>query len=290
MSDLASPPLPARPELAGDDAPCLYLDLLKKVLSRYLFGEAHRPLALRHGSARHWLYLPAERLLRRTGWEILRRIPFDAEARTEGRDWPIDAETMIGLKRLNNVQACITDVLERGVPGDLIETGVWRGGTIIFMRAVLKAYGAQDRTVWAADSFRGLPKPDASLHPDDAEDALWAQQSLAIGLEQVKDNFRRYGLLDDQVRFLPGWFRDTLPTAPIERLSVMRLDGDLYESTMTALESLYPRLSVGGYAIIDDYHAVRGCRRAVDDFRTRHRITDELQQADWSCVYWRRTG
>jgi O-methyltransferase len=270
--------------------PCLYLDLLKKVLTRYLFGETYRPIGSRHSSARHWLHQPAEHLLRRTGRELVRRIPFDAEARTEGRDRPVEAETMVGLKRLDNIQSCVTDVLNRGVPGDLIETGVWRGGAVIFMRAVLKAYGVQDRTVWAADSFRGLPKPDASLHPDDAEDALWSERDLAVGLEQVKDNFRRYGLLDEHVRFLPGWFKDTLPTAPIERLSILRLDGDLYESTTTALESLYPQLSAGGYAIIDDYHAVRGCRRAVDDFRARHGITDELQQADWTCVFWRRSS
>jgi O-methyltransferase len=183
------------------------------------------------------------------------------------------------------LERCIGDVITRDVPGDLIETGVWRGGASIFMRAVLKAHGDRDRVVWVADSFRGLPKPDPS-HGDDVEDKLWSHEALSVPLEEVRDNFRRCGMLDEQVSFLPGWFSDTLPAAPIKRLSVLRLDGDLYESTMTAL---YPKVSVGGYVIVDDYHAVRGCRRAVDDFREHHGIEDEMSEVDWTCVYWRRS-
>ena len=82
---------------------------------------------------------------------------------------------------------------------------------------------------------------------------------LAVPEEEVKANFRRYGLLDDQVRFLPGWFKDTLQDAPIDRIAVLRLDGDLYESTIQALDALYPRVSPGGFCIIDDYLAVKAC-------------------------------
>ena len=174
---------------------------------------------------------------------------------------------MIGLKRLANVRACVESVLADGVPGDLIETGVWRGGTTIFMRAVLKVHGVTDRAVWVADSFAGLPAPDANRYPHDLGDRLHTFPLLAVSLDRVRDNFRRYGLLDEQVRFLEGWFRDTLPTAPIERLAVLRLDGDMYESTILALESLYDRLSVGGYVIVDDFGSVDGCRQAVHDFR-----------------------
>ena len=113
---------------------------------------------------------------------------------------------------------------------------------------------------------------------------------LAVSLEQVQANFARYGLLDEQVRFLPGWFRDTLPTAPIRRLALLRLDGDLYESTWIALESLYPKLSPGGFAIVDDYGAIPACRAAVDEFRAAERITESLIEIDWTGVYWRRGG
>ncbi|MEH1127926.1 TylF/MycF family methyltransferase [Micromonospora sp. CPCC 206061] len=273
---------------ALDDPRQLYCDLLKKTLTRHIFGEMWMPYHPRRRSLHGAIYHRGRHLLHRRGLELVRRFPFDAEAREHGRDWPPEAETMIGLRRLDNLEKCIADVLDRDVPGDLIETGVWRGGAVIFMRAALKAYGDRDRVVWVADSFRGLPKPDPR-RVEDVEDALWNQPFLAVSLDQVKDNFRRYGLLDDQVRFLPGWFEDTLPTAPIEQLSLIRLDGDLYDSTMVALRSLYPKLSVGGYVIVDDYHAVRGCRQAVDDFRSEYAITDQLQQVDWTCRFWQRS-
>jgi hypothetical protein len=195
---------------------------------------------------------------------------------------------MIGLRRLDNLQQCIETVLADGVPGDLIETGVWRGGATIFMRGVLKAYGVTDRTVWAADSFVGLPAADLERFP---EDQGWDKLDLplAVSLEAVQANFARYQLLDEQVHFLPGWFKDTLPAAPIAQLSVLRLDGDLYESTIDALTHLYPRLSSGGFAIIDDYN-LPSCRQAVDDYRAAHAIDDAIQEIDGWGVFWRRSG
>jgi len=111
---------------------------------------------------------------------------------------------------------------------------------------------------------------------------------LAIPMEEVQLNFARYGLLDEQVRFLPGWFRDTLPSAPIEKLALLRLDGDLYESTMDGLVNLYPKLSVGGYVIIDDYGAIEACKQAVHDYRASHGITEEIHVIDWTGAYWQR--
>jgi O-methyltransferase len=267
----------------------LYLDLLKKTLTRFNFGESYAPLALRpRGSVKHGLFRPIQRWLARRGLEIVRRVPVQQAARLEGRDWPADAETMVGMKRLDNVQFCVTDVLRRGVPGDLIETGVWRGGVTIFMRAILEAYGDLERNVWVADSFQGLPKPDAARWPAEAGDEHWTQERLAISIVDVKANFERYGLLDERVRFLVGWFKDTLPRAPIERLSVLRLDGDMYGSTMEALTALYPKLSPGGYVIVDDYGAIAQCKQAVDDFRAAHRIVDPIAPIDYTGVFWRR--
>ena len=157
------------------------------------------------------------------------------------------------MKRLNQIEEAVTTVLREAVPGDLIETGCWRGGATIFMRAVLRAYGDSTRTVWVADSFEGLPKPDGRFQQDKGDEHWKFKSALGVSLEEVKANFARYGLLDDNVRFLKGWFKDRLPAAPIERLAVLRLDGDMYASTMDALNSLYERLSPGGYAIVDDY-------------------------------------
>jgi hypothetical protein len=214
----------------------------------------------------------------------------DERARAEGRDWPARAHTMIGLKRLASIRTCVEAVLDAGIPGDLVETGVWRGGATIFMRAILKARGVTDRLVWVCDSFAGLPPPDTDHYPHDQGITLHRFPQLAVSLEREQENFRRYGLLDEQVRFLKGWFRDTLPRAPIERLAVLRLDGDLYESTIQALDSLYDKLSAGGFVIVDDFGNVAACRQAVGDFRTKRAITDPIQTIDWGGVYWRRAG
>lgn len=265
----------------------LYLDLLKKCLTRSIFGEKYRSLP---ADSNNLLLKTVGKWLTNQDLQIVRTAKFDQHAREEGLDWPEEGETMIGLKRLQNLQDCITDVVQQNVPGDLIETGVWRGGAAIFMRAVLKALSDKERTVWLADSFEGLPPPSPDLYPaDKGADFHLSNDVLGVSLEEVKANFARYDLLDDRVRFLKGWFKDTLPTAPIDKLSVLRLDGDLYESTMTALESLYPKLSIGGYAIIDDYApSVPCCVQAVDDYRRAHNITEEMVSTGDYGVFWKR--
>jgi hypothetical protein len=214
---------------------------------------------------------------------------YNQELRETGRDWPSIAHTMIGLKRLNNLQFCVEEVIKNNVLGDLIETGVWRGGATIFMRAILKSYNDEKRKVWVADSFEGLPKPNIEKYPSDLGWDLYLHNGvLSINLETVQENFRRYNLLDDQVVFLKGWFKDTLPTAPIKQIAVLRLDGDLYESTMDSLTNLYPKLSIGGFIIIDDY-SISACRSAIQDFRIKNNISDEIIDIDGAGAYWKRT-
>ena len=193
-----------------------------------------------------------------------------------GLGWPSRAHTFLSIDRLDNIQSCVETALADGVRGDLIETGVWRGGACILMRAILKVWGDTTRTVWLADSFEGLPPPDPQTYPADLGDRhhQWSEE-FSVSREQVEANFRRYGLLDEQVRFLEGWFRDTLPNAPIQNLAVLRLDGDMYESTMQALASLYDRLSVGGFVIVDDYY-LEACAKAIHDFRSQRGITDPI--------------
>jgi hypothetical protein len=208
-----------------------------------------------------------------------------------GKGWPSRALTMIGLKRLDNIRFLVEDVIARGVPGDLIEAGAWRGGATIYMRAVLKAHDVEDRVVWVADSFEGLPSPKIEQYPMDGRASvrdLHKQNELAVSLEVVKRNFERYGLLDDQVKFLKGWFSDTLPTAPIEKLAVLRIDGDMYESTMDALTSLYPKLSPGGYVVLDDVVFIAPPRQAVNDYREKHGISAPIELVDWNAAYWKK--
>jgi O-methyltransferase len=266
----------------------LYLELLKKCLTRYVFPQVLYPLKPRPGTFRHLVFRRLEATLARKNLVLARQNHFDPEVRARGADFPIDAETMIGLNRLNNLQACIADVLRRDVPGDFIETGVWRGGATIFMRAMLAAYGDTTRIVWAADSFEGQPKPDPAQFPNDADDGFWTMDIMKVSLDEVQANFARYDMLDHRVRFLVGWFKDTLPTAPIERLAILRLDGDLYESTYQALEALYPKLSPGGYAIVDDY-VLPACRAAVEDYRAKHGIHEPITTIEWTGAYWQRS-
>jgi Macrocin-O-methyltransferase (TylF) len=271
------------------DVRSLYLGLIKKCLMGLMYADMKDT---RENSAQVRLPGPVSRLLGRIarsfGKGAARSTKIDLSTRLEGRDWPTVGHTMIGLKRLENIQYCVESVIADRVPGDLIETGVWRGGATIFMRSVLKSYDVKDRRVWVADSFRGLPAPNLEKYPQDAGLNLFESKELAISLEEVMANFEAYGLLDEQVKFLPGWFRDTLSTAPIEKLAVIRLDGDLYESTMDALTGLYSKLSVGGYLIVDDYGVIAACRKAVHDFRERNGVMDEIIPIDHSGVYWRK--
>jgi len=265
----------------------LYLELLKKCLTRFIFPDKYAPIGRQRTVPRRLASFVSEALLSPLKLELVHRASFDPVAREEGLDWPAAGETMVGMKRLNMLEACICDVLHRGVPGDLIETGVWRGGASIFMRAILKAYGDTQRIVWLADSFQGLPKPNSKRYPADANDKSWKFARLAIPVEEVKENFRRYGLLDNRVRFLEGWFRDTLPNAPVQHLAILRLDGDMYESTIDALTNLYPKLSPGGYVIVDDY-LLPGCRAAVEAYRTQNHITEPMTTIDRYAKFWQR--
>ena len=215
---------------------------------------------------------------------------FDLNKRLNGSDWPSVAHSMIGLKRMNNVRDLLSKVIENKVPGDFIETGVWRGGACIFARGICRAYGENNRTIWVADSFEGLPKPNEKKYKADVKDKHYKIDLLAVTLDQVKANFKCYGLLDEQVKFLKGWFKETLPTAPIEKLAILRLDGDMYESTMDALVSLYPKVSPGGYVIVDDYHDIQGCKLAINDYMTNHAAGETLniQEIDGHGIYWQR--
>lgn len=195
-------------------------------------------------------------------------------------------QVMSDFHELTSLESMMRDITDHQIEGDFIETGIWKGGHCIFMRAFLKAIGDTNRTVWCADSFQGVPPP---TYPQDMGLDLYQVPWLAVSLEEVQGNFRRYGLLDEQVRFLKGWFKDTLKNAPLKKLAIIRLDGDLYESTMDSLTTLYDKVSIGGYIIIDDYGAIEACAQAVHDFRESRKILDAIIPINWSVVYWKRT-
>jgi len=212
--------------------------------------------------------------------------------KADGRVWRRRAtrfsHTMIGLRRLENLEWCAGQIFKDGLEGDFLEAGVCQGGAAIFLRALQVAHEQAHRITWVADSFQGLPKPSSEFDKGyDLHEAV--QPWLAASLRSVQDNFRTYDLLSEQVRFLPGWFADSLPDAPVEKLAILRIDADYYSSTREVLEALYDKVVPGGFIIIDDYHAFPNCRRAVDEFRVERGIMDGLTRIDWTAVFWRKT-
>jgi O-methyltransferase len=259
------PRLAAEAEAYNDKTARAYLRLLRRCLLRDLFHD------------------------KRYEGDITRPLPYSAELRWDGRDWPTDAETMVGWVRLESLENCCATALREHVPGDFVETGIWRGGCGILMRAILEAYSDENRTLWLFDSFEGLPKPDVDVYPKDKDDVNWTVNAyLGVTLEQVKANFARYQLLDERVVFTKGWFRDTVPQNAIDSISVLRLDGDMYESTWLVLTHLYPKLSPGGFVIVDDYGALDNCKAAVDEFRAKHSILSPITKIDWTGISWRK--
>lgn len=303
----------------NSDGKTLYLDLMKRAVTNILYEDIPS-----------WIFDRDEK-------KITAGDRFHLDKRVTGEDGPTAAHTMIGIKRLNNIQSCMEEVLANNVPGDVIETGVLGGGATIFMRAVLKAYHDTQRRVYVCDSFVRQPtspppkvaqwalraaasvpskqfqhnlfrllqkvNPSKSL-PDtqDPSDELvdYVMQVLQNGdkmavptrdtsLKGVKSNFARYGLLDDQVVFVKGYFSETLPELDATAFSLIRLDGDLYESTMDALENLYPKLSSGGFCIIDDFSSFTDCRQAVEDYRSDEGITEPMQSVDHHAVFWKKS-
>lgn len=275
-----------------------YLDLVKSILCASLYDESAwrvvygplrgslspaRPMEFVVGKIKHVVV----NSLRRRNLSLVKRVPYQPELRHGGLDWPMFGYSMIGRKRLDNLQECVERVLADDVPGDFMETGVWRGGATMLMRAILKIRGVTGRVVWCADSFEGLPKPNETDRAISDDVDFSDREYLAVSQEQVAANFARLNLLDDQVKFLKGWFRDTLPTAPVERLAILRLDGDLYESTTDALTHMYPKLSPGGFVIVDDYESWAGCKQAVTDYREKNRISAKIEAIDSHACFWR---
>ena len=265
-----------------------YIELVKRAVNGELQGAQ---TLLEPVQPSGWFRRTVANLLRSQGVLPMRPATIAESTYATGVGWPSSrayhGESMIGRARLDNVIQAVDSALSEGIPGDVIETGAWRGGATILMRAVLAARDINDRVVFVADSFEGLPP--SNIEDDDAGH-LHLDKTLAVSVEEVQSNFRRYGLLDDQVRFVKGWFCDTLPTLRGHAWAVLRLDGDMYESTMDALVNLYDGLSVGGWLIVDDYHTYESCRRAVEDYRSEHGINDQIIRIDDHGVYWRRSS
>lgn len=207
--------------------------------------------------------------------------PVDLE-RKKGMDWPERAHTMIGLMRLDNLHFCLDEIRKQGTEGDVLETGVWRGGACIFMKCYLDLWG-MSKKVFVADSFQGLPPPE---HEKDAGDGHHEVDFLRVSQDQVRENFLAYGCDLDGVKFIKGWFSDTLKgNTDIVKLSILRMDGDMYKSTMDVFDSCYDKIQHGGFVIVDDF-CIRNCNDAVMDFRAMRNINKPFTPVDVCGIYW----
>lgn len=249
------------------DPAALYLDLLKLAL-----------LNLQHLDAEPVTHGPQGPAATEAEKRPLREV---------GLDRPPWALSMVGLARLDQLVEAVRVIVAEDIPGDLIETGVWRGGASALLCGALLAFGDRDRRVWLADSFKGLPPPDPRW-PADAGDTLFAEPDLAVPQSVVAANLARFGLPAERFAYIEGFFEDTLPNAPVTRLSLLRLDGDMYGSTIVALEALYDKVSPGGFIIVDDYGCYPSCAQAVHDFLGARGLSPDIRTIDWTGAYWRK--
>lgn len=196
------------------------------------------------------------------------------------------AHTLIGHERLVHLQQCIETIDRESIGGDLLQAGCWRGGSAVFMRGVLAALDCTGRKLWVADSFAGLPPstagPDQGYEMDAGRFPV-----LSVPLDEVRDLFERYELLDQQVEFLVGWFADSLAHSPPGPLALLHVDADLYQSTLDVLNHCHERVTPGGFVVIDDYGILPPCREAVDEFLSVRGLAVDLIPIGEHAVCWR---
>ena len=142
----------------------------------------------------------------------------------------------------------------------------------------------------SADFLRRTPPPDKDQYPADAGSVFHEYSELAGSEDKVQSNFEKFGLFDDQVVLLKGWFKDTMPLVPSDRIAILRLDGDLYESTIIPLMHLFDKVSTGGWIIVDDYECVPACKLAIRELPFRAGPDAGYPANRWSGGFFEKTA
>lgn len=205
-------------------------------------------------------------------------------------DWPEKGETMTSIENLLFLKEVCKDIHERNIEGEIVETGLWRGGCLIYMKICSDFYG-DHRIAHGFDSFVGCPTPELQTEKDKMIESSAAQcrwnDHFTVSRNDVEVNFLKYGIDKEEFTLVEGWFHETLPNADIEKISILRLDGDCYSSTIIALENMYDKVSVGGYVIIDDYD-LECCKLALEDFLETRQIEPALIETSFGegVIYW----
>jgi len=233
-----------------------------------------------------------DRLLRRAGYRIA---PLPTLATSPADVAILDAAlpfTMTGPERVLAVIDAVRHVVRAGVPGAVVECGVWRGGSMVAAARTLLDSGAADRDLYLFDTFDGMPEPsavDVDYGGRPAAPVYNARRTAGGGstwcgasLEEVQATMERTGYPAERLRLIKGRVEQTIPSHAPAQIALLRLDTDWYESTQHELTHLYPRVSAGGVLIVDDYGHWEGARRAVDNYFSNDERPPFLSRIDYS--------
>lgn len=236
-------------------------------------------------------------LLRRTGYDLVRypppeepEFPVDFDEATKRTIRAVRAFTMTSDERIFALCEAVRHVARHGIPGDIVECGVWRGGSMMAAARTLMEAGETSRRLYLFDTFAGMPPPSghdrchdqrraeellADADPS-VEDSIWCVASL----DDVQQAMSSVGYPHENVRYVQGRVEETVPAQAPERIALLRLDTDWYESTKHELEHLMPRMSPGAVVIIDDYGWWQGARKAVDEYWREASLNVMLHRVD----------
>lgn len=218
--------------------------------------------------------------LARAGWELARTTDRDAQALADLPDADrqiiqrVSPFTMTSLERRASLLGAVDHIVKHRIAGDIVECGVWRGGSMMAIALALMARGDTSRHLYLYDTFEGMSEPtehdkalsgelaQAQLERTERDHPLWA----VAGLEDVKANLASTGYPAERIHYVQGKVEDTIPATLPKQIALLRLDTDWYESTRHELQHLYPLLAKHGPLIIDDYGHWQGARQAVDEY------------------------
>lgn len=214
--------------------------------------------------------------------------------------------TMLPIPRLFDAYEAVISINSEGLLGDVVECGVWNGGCVGLMAIAHANSVGPYRQFHLFDSFQGLPQPSAhdkeviddfaARHPgirlQDEDPELIAIGACAGIPQAAVERFlvHKLGLAKDSFIFHVGWFQDTVPrsVSTIEKIALLRIDGDWFDSTKVCLETLYDRVVRNGFVIIDDYGTFSGCKKAVDEFFSKTGIAPQINRSDQDCIFFRK--
>ena len=237
------------------------------------------------------------KVVERAGYEVRRRkTPQEAFPDIESGFHGLHARcapfSMTSLERMYSLYQAVTYIQSAAIPGDVVECGVWRGGSSMMAALTLLETGDRPpRELWLFDTFEGMPEPtdrDVSFDGEDAEGTWTASQAADHNdwcyapLSDVEDNLRSTNFPPERLHFVQGKVEETIPDQGPEQIALLRLDTDWYESTLHELEHFFPRIAPGGVLIIDDYGHWSGAREAVDEYLQRNGIQLLLSRVDYT--------